>query len=255
MKKTFLIFKAELIRSFLLIKTYPMEIFSNILVIFISFVAIYFGIGITSGTNNMNIDKLFLSYCFGILSMLIISDMGSNIAAESITGTLERIYTMPSRLFPVILIRCIISLILNILYIGIFFVISIFILKIKINFNFNLIFIFIGILPGLLGIGYILSGLTLRYKRLGDIYSLLQFFYLFLALIPYEKFPLFLKYLTGIVPGVMAIQILRDYQTINLYSLNFYLMIIYGILHLVTGLYLFKLFEKLTLKKGYLGRY
>jgi hypothetical protein len=102
MKSNFLLIKAEMVRYLLILKRYPLEPLTDMFIISLSFISIYFGIDLSLGGGSKDLKSLFLSYCLGIMSMLIISEMGMSIAREAQLGTLERIYTMPSRLFKVI---------------------------------------------------------------------------------------------------------------------------------------------------------
>ncbi|MCK4260578.1 MAG: ABC transporter permease [Halanaerobiales bacterium] len=255
MKSNFLLIKAEIVRCLLILKRYPLEPLTDMFIISLSFISIYFGINLSLGGGDKDLTTLFLSYCLGIMSMLIISEMGMSIAREAQLGTLERIYTMPSRLFKVITVRNFVSLLFNTFKLSLFVGLFITLLKIRISLTVSFFFILFSFFLSLLGIGYILSGLTLRFKRIGELASILQFAYLFIVLIPYDSLPVVFRYILGYIPGAMAVQLIRNYEAVYILSFEYIISLIFGLSHLLIGIFLFKYFEKITLKKGMLTSY
>ena len=255
MKSNLLLIKVEFVRLLLILKRYPFEPLSNMLIISLSFISIYFGINLSVGGGAKDLTSLFLSYCLGIMSMLIISVMGMSIAIEAQLGTLERIYTMPSRLFKVITVRNFVSLLFNIVKLSLFVVPLIILLEIRISLTVSFFFILLSFLISLLGVGYILSGLTLRFKRIGQFASILQFAYLFIVLIPYDSLPVVIRYILGYIPGAMAVQLIRNYEAVDILSFDYIISLIFGFSHLIIGIFIFKYFERMTLKKGMLTSY
>lgn len=255
MRAILLLLKAEFRRYLLIIKCYPFEPITNLFVVSLSFIAIYFGIGLSAEGSLNNINNLFLSYSLGILSMFFISEMGMEIANEANLGTLERIYTMPSRLFSVITVRTWISVLFNIIKLLIFVSIFILLLDIEIIFNINFLLVLFLFMISLSGVGYFLSGLTLLFKKTGELAGILQFVFLFIVLIPYESLPDLLRYILGYIPGAMAVQLIRNYELLSVISIDYLLAFIYAISHLIIGIYIFKVFEEVTLRKGTLSTY
>lgn len=255
MKSNFLLVKAEIIRHLLILKRYPLEPLTDMCIISLSFISIYFGIDLSLGGGSKDLTNLFLSYCLGIMSMLLISEMGMNIAGEARLGTLERIYTMPSRLFKVITVRNFVSLVFTIFKLSLFAGLFMLLLRVRISLTLSFFFVIFSFLLSLLGIGYTLSGLTLRFKRIGELANVLQFAYLFIVLIPYDSLPVVFRYILGYIPGAMAVQLIRNYEAIHILSFEYIISLVFGFSHLIIGIFLFKYFEKITLQKGMLTSY
>lgn len=255
MKHIILMSKAEITRQVILFKRYPFEPISSLIVVAITFLVLCFSVDISTSGESANIADLLIRFILGMLSMYMISVMGINVAGEAKVGTLERIYTMPSRLFSVITIRNFVALFYNIAQLSIFVLVTIFIMKIDIGLNSGMFLLLATFIVSLLGVGYILSGLTLIFKRTGDVAQLLQFLFLFMALIPYDKFPTTIKYLTGYFPGAMAVQLLNRSDSITLFDIDFIIALMYASSHLFIGIVLFKYFEKTAVNKGLLGKY
>lgn len=252
MFKNLMILKAELDRKIILIKRYPFEPISNLIVICVGFTAICFGVNISNNNFN-NINELFLRYLLGTLSMMLISDMGISIASEASLGTLERIYTMPSRLCNVITIRNIVSVLfvlMQLTMLVIYFVV-LFDVNLISELNIRTLCAFVLYIISMVGVGYTLSGLTLAYKNIGSISQLLQFIFLFIALIPYDFIPGVLRYIIGLVPGAMAIQIMNNSYN----AFDVIVAIIVSTIHLIIGIILFMKMEKKILINGSLGKY
>ncbi len=248
-----MILKAEIKRQIILFKRYPFEPISSLFVVAIGFIAIFFSTNISNGNNFENIGELFLRYLLGTLSMMLISDMGISIANEAKLGTLERIYSMPSRLFKVITIRNIVSIIFVLIQLSIFIFIFLlffnsYLTRYLTGTTFLALLLYV---ISMAGVGYTLSGLTLLYKNIGSVSQLIQFIFLFIALIPYNFLHDTLRYIIGLIPGAMAVQIINNSHS----GFEIFLGTVFSMSHLIIGILLFKIMEKRILIHGSLGRY
>lgn len=70
------------------------------------------------------------------------------------------------------------------------------------------------------------------------------------VLVPYHSLPVVLRYILGYFPGAMAVQLMRNYEVVNIFSFEYIVSLIFGMSHLIIGIVFFKYLEKITLKKG-----
>ncbi|RIH90442.1 hypothetical protein Mterra_00424 [Calidithermus terrae] len=145
------------------------------------------------------------------LAFSLLSHTASNLAEEALAGLLEQLALTRPGLLGVVLVRALLSL----LQIGLL-VIPI-VLAILLTSGAQLNFPPLTLLPlgtlafGSLGLGLVLGGLALVYKRVGQLLGLLQFLFLGLFLVRFEALAWpwnALGYLLPMTPSVAALRLL-----------------------------------------------
>jgi ABC-2 type transport system permease protein len=123
--------------------------------------------------------------------------------------------------------------------------------------------VFILTLLGLYGLAFFLGGLTLIYKRLGNVTIVIRFAFLILtgAVTPIENFPLWLQIIAKTLPMTQGLKILRLLMIDNkpfvfvVMSGDLLFLIINSACYITLGLISFHVFEKIAREKGLLGVY
>ena len=123
--------------------------------------------------------------------------------------------------------------------------------------------VFILTLLGLYGLAFFFGGLTLIYKRLGNVTIVIRFAFLILtgAITPIENFPVWLQVISKTLPMTQGLKILRLLMIENksfghvLASGDFFMLVMNSACYITFGLISFKLFEKVARHRGLLGVY
>ncbi len=186
MRDFFLLVKAELVREYLFLRRYPLEIFSFLFFMYVILMAILVGVGqlAPGGDLNINRDRMIIGYC--LMQFVMSSQMGwsGQISNESQTGTLEQLSISGHRLGTVLLARGFSQFprqvfsffLLMAAYSGTMAGVDTAHAGIK---NFYLIIpalFFIAL--GVYGVAYLFAGITLLFKRVGSFFQIINFGFL-----------------------------------------------------------------------------
>lgn len=258
---------AEGYREFMYFKRYSLErISSTIMLIFIFLGFVYssadFSTGTVSYDTNVIAHKVvgFLVWFFaldavGHLSSAIREDMHIGILEQIALSPYPLIYNLYGRSISRFFINLSIAIVMFLLF-TIFFD-----LRIKIDVPAFLIFIIT--YAGLYGMGLTFAGLTLVFKRLGPVTTIVRFFLLVFtgAVIPLSVFPIFLQKFSQFIPMTAGLNIMKAliFDNASFFDIvsekNFFYFILNTALYLFAGIKTFSYFEKRARKDGALGTY
>lgn len=247
------LFTAELEFELASIKRYPLNYLSNIILLVMMFFGIFWG-GALLGANPIGntFTSMILGYSLWILIVQTVGNMGMQISSEAQTGTLEQLYLMPVNPVKTFFIKSLVNLIFSITY-------SILILLILMAFTGRWVHIslsagipYLLALVAVLGLGYFIASLSLRYKRIGVTLQIAQYIYLGLILYDFRTANSFIKllgYVIPIEPMVNWIQDIVNNTNFNL-GFNLTLSICNAAVWLILGILYFKRADYITKKEG-----
>ncbi|MBO1438788.1 ABC transporter permease [Meiothermus sp. CFH 77666] len=192
---------------------YPLEVLGGVLGAVVVFALFFSGVRYLAGPAlfGERLEALVASLLAWTLAFSLLSYIASTLTEEALAGLLEQLALTRPGLLGVVLVRSAVSLFqIGLLNIPVF-------LAILLTSGARLDFPPLTLLPlatlflGALGLGLLLGGLALVYKRVGQIMGLLQFLFLGLFLIRFEALTQpwnALGYLLPLAPSVAALRLL-----------------------------------------------
>ena len=261
---------AEILRELITLRRYFLESLSGLVMVYILFLGFFFSSQGFSGQpvfqTNHSTDLAYRAVGF-ILWLFALNSVGhfSNaIRDESHIGVMEQIALSPSGLIVDLWGRAIGKTLVDFVTIGLVLISIMVTADISLSFPpFSVGIIFILTLLGLSGLAFFFGGLTLIYKRLGNVTIVVRFAFLILtgAITPIENFPFWLQIISKTLPMTQGLKILRLFMIENksfayiLESGDLLILIVNSAFYIITGLISFKFFEKIARNRGLLGVY
>lgn len=181
------IFRAELVRDLTISLRYPVEVFFGLFIMYVLFMGLFMGAKTLAGNQALsgNLDGLVVGYCMWFFALMTINTMSLDIESEARQGTLEQVCLHASNFLGLLWVRAITHLSLGA---GVVVVLSLLIqvttgkyLQFTAGMVWPVIATVILTVAGLAGFGLILGGLSLVFKRIGQLSSAVQFSLFFLA--------------------------------------------------------------------------
>lgn len=263
MKQLYYIFKVSLDKAFKETIRYRFNFISQIATFYILFMAMFYGLKsfgaymrVPSIYLNDTLEGFVAGYFVWTIIVLAYSDIAYSIIRDAMRGTLEQLSMPPIGLHNILLIRGICNLLINLILSSIVLVLAMLSTGYYLKFNILMLIILIfGGILSLFGIGLILGGLALIFKKIQTLLNIIQFFVLALV-IPGSNSNI----LTNLLPFRPSINII--YKTmisgytlkdLSLQDIGF--MLVNTILYLILGIVVFKRCEIIAKKRGLLGQY
>lgn len=202
------------------------------------------------------------SYAIWFYSVLIIGDISSKLSTEMRTGTFEQVYLSVLPITLVFLSRIFASLIRSTLLMLIFVgPLMLFLGKLPgLDQTICLLIVLTCLAPGLIGLSFLMGGITFLIKESGPLINILNNGLLFLsgAFLPLNALPHWLASIALLLPTTKAIKIITQFTTPefpfseipDLLSLC-----VTSLVYLGVGLLAFSLCEKRAKSLGSLGHY
>ncbi|MEO0107484.1 MAG: ABC transporter permease [candidate division WOR-3 bacterium] len=253
------LFKMIFIKDWIELKRYPFNTISGIITIYLVFLVFFFGYNVLgsnlpSGAKTLEafiVGFFVWTYAIGAYSIL-----SWGITQEARSGTLEQLYMTPLGYRAV----AIYTIVANFLW-GLFWVIPILLLMMVTTGRY-LHLDLLTLIPLLLctvacgyGIGFIVGGLGLIFKKIQSFFQILQFIFVGFIALPVDKYPGF-----KLLPFTLGTKLINK-SMINKISIlqmplsDLLLTIFVAFFYLAIGFFIFKYCEKIAKDKGLLGHY
>ncbi len=240
-------------------KRYLFNTIGGILTVYVIFLLLFSGY---KGVSGMNIDtgdtleNLVVGFVLWNFLMFSYQDVKNTITEENKRGTLEQLYMSAYPFTLLIIIKSVISMFFNFIFTGIILILTMATTKVFLNIDI-ISLIPLLILTGLsiLGIGLMLGGLSLIFKKVGSYMQIVQFLIVGLVAVPVNRFPI-LRLLPGSLGASMIRRItiygenILDFSSFEMLKLTGV-----GILYLTLGCIIYKICESKVMEKGILGHF
>lgn len=245
----------ELYREYIYLKRYFFDNLSSMISIYIVFLAMFFGLKHFGGSfvDAQNLDMVIIGYFLWTFAAITYSDIAYNLMTESQLGTLEQLYLSPAKFDKRMLCRIIASYISS-------FIFTLFILYLTmlttgrwITIPWIKVFMVLTLsLLSMSGIGYIMGGLAIVFKRMASVLGILQF--AFILLVSLDAYPIngfsFLPYAAG---ANTIIHLVIDKATIPVWWYGF--IALNSLTYFFMGTAIYKLFEMRAMRLNLLSEY
>lgn len=260
MRNIWNLFKAVFIKSLKIALRYPLNILSSIITLYLIFLAIFFGSKFIIGNQpiifNNTIEGLIVGFFVWTFALSGYSTLAWGLMEESETGTLEQLYMSPfgfgSISLFIVISDFLINLIWNIPWLFLMMITTGKFLQIDLL---TITPLLILSLASIYGIGFIMGGLGLVYKRIQSLFQILQFVFIGFIAAPVDKVPIF-----KLLPLSLGTKLIRDNMVdgISIFKMSLTdisILIFISFFYFFLGFYIFKLCEKIAKDRGFLGHY
>ena len=239
---------------------------ANTAIELVTLVFVFVFISYFAGGGEIDSERLpgsLLGFLVWYYAAFAISSMSGGITDEASTGTMEQLYMSPMPTWLVFLGRVIATFVKGTVLVALVGVILLVALPVTLPLELAALPPFALTMVGLFGFGYAIGGLTLVYKQISSINSLLTNVLLFLngALLPVHHFPAWLETIAVFLPTTQGIIVLRK-VVIDGASLtavwedgSMVFLAVQSILFLIVGWILFNIGEQVAKRRGTLGQY
>jgi len=247
----------ELWRFLKALSRYPMELLGGFLSVLMVFALFFYGARYLAGPAFFGdrLETLVVSLLAWTLALSLLSHIASTLAEEALSGILEQLALTRPGLLGVVLTRSALSLLqMGLLNIPLFLAVTL-ISGARLDFDWLILLPLLTLALGALGLGLLLGGLALIYKRLGQLISILQFPLLGLFLIRFEALARpwgDLGYLLPLTPSVGALRLILGREQVPEWSL-LVLSGVNALAYLVLGLVFFRRALRSARRQGTLG--
>jgi ABC-2 type transport system permease protein len=236
-------------------KQYWFETISSIIVLCAMFAGLFYGIQSVSSQANEagSLDGLVFGFILWLFASTAYSTTTKSLVEDNQKGFIEQLFLCPSGFIQLMLARSFIDMSWSIVFVTFVAWIAMVLTGNWLDINFLLLYplLFIASLS-LVGLGFIVSGLALVYKRVGTISSL--FGIAFMGLVAIDGLPVSLLTLLPFTAGASLTRaVVLHNQPIEIWHLV--IVLINSAVYFLVGLAIFKVFEKRAKKLNLIGQY
>lgn len=263
MKYHLFVLYAELRRSLIEVRRYPVQTLANLVTTYIMFVVMSFGLKLV-GLAPDELGETLVGYVMWAFATLVILGTVAPIMQEMSIGILEQVYLSVVHPFFILTYRTVARIALDLFQSAVLFLLICATFGIRVSLPVLpvlIILLLTGV--GLYGFGLALAGVAVIYKRLGRLIQLLQLVFLFLtgALIPLESLPQPIQILGESLPLSLGIKIARLLTVAGLSlrqvieSGNLFYLFLNSAIYLALGVVVFLWTDRIARRQGLLGQY
>lgn len=254
------LFLAELRRGWIQLLRYSTEAIGGIIITTTVFYGLFLSARYIAGPNLQfgdRLDAIVVGYVLWSLSLFVMADIAGTLQNEAQTGTLEQLFISPFGASKVFLLRAIANLTIQLTLILSILLLIMLITGSQLAFPPILLLPLSTVLLGAYGIAFTMGSMALLLKRVQQVLSIFQFALLFLLTMPTETWSGPLRFLGLVLPMASGAGLLRDVMARGeaLDFAQFAIALVNGVIYLSLGLFLFRLAERETKRRGRLGGY
>ena len=245
-------------RRFLDWARYPMEAVLSILVFYAIFVVLFFGaktFGGPSVTKGDTLSAIVVGYVVFVITMQGYQQFGSQVLQESMAGTLEQLALSRYGLLVVLLLDFIAQTVMTTTILGLVIV------PIMVTtgrwLHFDVPSVVIALVPtmaGLVGLGLVMGGCALVFKRIGQAAGLVSFTFLFLVAAPVDRYPLLKLFPVGHGNFLLRRTLVDGTSLLSMPS-EVLILLVVSAAYLVVGCIGFSALERKARDRALLGQY
>lgn len=244
-------------KQLILLLRYPLNTISQFLAMFFFFAVIFFGgqaVGGPALTNSLN--GIIVGFFLFTLSISSYSGIARNVTREAQWGTLERLFMSPHGFGTVMAVKTIVNISINFVW-SFMLLLLMFITTgrwLTID-PLTVIPLTVLTLMSVVGLGFLCAGLALVYKRIENLFQLIQFMFIGLIAAPVGRVE-WLKFLP-VTLGSHLIQIAME-DGIRLWEFpiqELSLLTVTGVTYMMIGYYCFYRAGIKARKEGLMGHY
>jgi len=248
------LFRAELDKYLLEVKTYYPDQIVDMVVKYILFATFFYGFVY----NVRNSTAYYVAYMYWIIASSIISELSMSISFEKQVGTIEQLIIKPYPFWLILTVKTYVVLLITSLKGVLLFAIIRITLPISLVFNINLVWILLVSVIGFTGVGLALSGLTMKFAKTASFESIISYGLLFFSgtIIPFDKMPSTVQRILDAIPFTAGINASQKLLGGNFQVLQVLLWLVFiNLACFMIGYWIFNAFFRNVKTNGVLNNY
>ncbi|MBN2080875.1 hypothetical protein JW859_01585 [bacterium] len=211
--------RAELVRDFTISLRYPLELLTGLFILYVLFMGLFMGAKLLAGQQALsgNLDGVVIGYTMWFFALMAMNTMSIDIENEARQGTLEQVYLNAPNYLGLLWVRAAVHLTMGA---GVVVALAVLIqlttghwLALTWAAVPVVILTIILTIAGLCGFGLILGGLSLTFKRIGQLSALVQFSMFFLAYAELSNIALPWRNIVAHLPLARGVDMLKSLLT------------------------------------------
>ena len=257
MWRTATLLQAVFTKQLILLVRYPVNTLSQVASIYFFFVVIFFGGRAAAGPAlTDSLDGLVVGFFLFTMAIVAYSGLSWAITREAQWGTLEQLYMSPFGFGTVMVVKVVVDVVLSFVWGGVILALMVFTTGQNIYLD-ALTIVPIGVLTlaSVVGVGFVFAGLAVLYKRIENVFQLMQFAFIGLIAAPASSVPWLAA--LPLVEGSRLLQLSMREGTRLWEFPPTELGILFGtaVAYFAVGYYLFQRAQRRARRKGVLGHY
>jgi ABC-2 type transport system permease protein len=256
--------RAEAVRDFSTALRYPLELLSGVVIMYVFFIGIVTGGSAIAGVKALgaqSLEQMVIAFCMWFLALMALNAMSVDLEGEARQGTLEQIFLNAPSFLGLVWVRGYVHVLLGGMAVAVLAVLIQLTTGRWLHFapaeaGLALLALLLTI-TDLLGFGLVLGGLTLVFKRLGQVSAILQFALFFIVVKDLSTLSPAMRALILHAPlaaGVNVVKLLNSSET-SAATGAFVPLVIDAVLYAVIGSLFFLWCQREALKRGSLSHY
>ena len=231
---------------------------STVITFYAIFLALFLGITVLGASDDAatNVQYAIVSTALWFLALMAMQGIGWEITLEATRGTLEQLYMSPIGAWRILLARMVGTVLVNLVIIVLMVSLSMLTARQWLNLDLvTLLPILLLTIIGMLGVGFMVAGLSLIYKQVDSLLQIAQFVFLALVAVPLSALPLL--ELAPVVKGADMVRgVMVEGRSLTGFSgLDWLSLAVNAAVYFLLGLFLYKRAERRALNRGLLGQY
>jgi ABC-2 type transport system permease protein len=183
---------AELRRTLSLMRRYPVNTVSTVIVLWMFFIGLVFGsraiAGAAGPASAAATGSSLVGFLIWFYAIAAIMGIAGDVWGESQTGTIEQVYLSPFGPPLIFVTRQVAGLVMTTIQIVCIALLTVLVTRVSVHWKLDqMIPILLIMMFGLYGLGLIFGGLALIFKQIGNLLMILQFALLFVTMTPIDK--------------------------------------------------------------------
>lgn len=206
---------------------------------------------------DIQITKLIIGYISWFFFSLTLSFISNGLYSEMIAGTFEQLCLTGTSIQGIMFARIIVFSIKNFLIMIPFTILLVVSTGIKLYLNVQMILVFLILVTGILGLSYILAGLTIRFKNTGQLSFIISAIFLGTSLVNLNSLSPVMEKISYFIPFVKGQDFLKQLavSSFTIPMETYIILALNAVVYLVLGLIIFNVLLNKTRIKGLLIRY
>ncbi len=249
----------ELYRTIVLQIRYPVEFVSGMILLTCLFYGLLIGAQHITGAEsfNANLNGIIIGYAVWMILYGGMNFIPGTIQGEAQRGTLEAIFLSYLSIIKIFIARALTSSLVTVLFTSIILVVLLWMTDRHVSFSFAIILPVLATVIAAIGLGFMLGGLALEFKQIGQILVLMQYPLLFLMMTPFETMDSLILQYSLFLPVVPSAITLRELMVDNhsIWDTYYLASLLNGICYLLLGVGVFNILVKKVKRKGLLAGY
>lgn len=253
----YVLFRGVFLRSYILLKRYIVNTVIQIGTIYLFFLLIFLGGQAIAGQAlSDSLGGIIVGFFLFTMATIAFSGLAQNLMQEATWGTLEQLYMSPFGIGRVVSVQTIANLLWSLIWGSL--ILTMMMATTGRWLSVNLLTIVpIGVfaIASAIGVGFVLAGLALLYKRIGAVFQLVNFGFVGLIAAPVDELPL-LKFLPLSLGSFLLRRSMQQGVTLTeIAPADLAILVGVAVVYLGLGYGVFTLCQRRARKLGVLGDY